>query len=665
MCGISVVCEHAAASVVLDRLRSMHARVAHRGPDGEGWLAIDDEWHPIVAPTEDALRAAVGTRHVRIAAAFRWLRIQDLHPSSGQPMGSASGETWVLFNGEIYNHLAIRRELTSQGRTFRTNSDTEALLVAYEHWGTECFSHLDGMWGAVIVDTRRRSIVVARDRFGIRPLFYRAEGRTEERVDAPRLLLGSEAKQVACPAEGPPAVNRDAVFDFLWGRRLDCEDTYFDGVRAVPPASWARITFDPDPAALTSSSFRRYWHLREPEYTGAVVPATLTEATERLDALLQDAVAGQSVAAVTLGALLSGGLDSSIVSALMVAARRHTADHSWLISVTQDSATGELDERPYMRAVAAAVAGDDVTAVEAPLDTPWVESWMDKATWHQEEPLGGIALVAQCRAYHAAAAHGVRVVLEGTGADEIFAGYPRHQFTMMRDHLQRRRVVAAAREFGAALTGDRAFRTWFRDTTGAALRRRVTRGMSRARRPVWMRADATSGLKEKWVSVEVRPSSLSALQAMQWQDLLRGNVPAVLAIADRNAMAHSIESRVPYLDHRVVELGFWLRDTWKTTAGDRKIVLREVARKRVPPIVAERRARIGFGMPIGDWMRGSLRSTLLETVHSQEVTRSSLFEPSGTQHFVTDFLEARHQDMASVWRIFALARWMRVYGAAV
>ena len=189
MCGISVVCEFGRASATIDMLRSMHSRVAHRGPDGEGWLAIDADWTTTVTTSEQALRNIVGDRILRVGAAFRWLRIQSDYPAGRQPMGSAAEDLWLLFNGEIYNHQELREELVADGLEFRTRSDTEALLVAYQRWGPSCFERLNGMWGAIIIDTRRRTITVSRDRFGIRPLFYR--------LTPDRLLIGSEAKQLA------------------------------------------------------------------------------------------------------------------------------------------------------------------------------------------------------------------------------------------------------------------------------------------------------------------------------------------------------------------------------------------------------------------------------------------------------------------------------------
>ena len=653
MCGISVVWQRAAAPPILDRLASMHERIAHRGPDGEGWLAVGEDWTTTVTATVGELRGVLGDRAIRLAAAFRWLRIQDTNPASCQPMGSVSGETWVLFNGEIYNHLDLRRELTAQGRTFKTRSDTEALLVAYEHWGDECFERLNGMWGAVIIDTGRRSITISRDRFGIRPLFYR--------LDSDRLLLGSEAKQLTGFGDERPRLNRTALIGSVLGRRIAIGETFFDDVFPLPAASCATLSLEQAPASLQP---RLYWSLDGRGPSNASGAMSLSDASARLQDLLEDSIALQSVAAVPVGVLLSGGLDSSVVSALMVRARRAMGQHSSLVSVTLNDPTTELDERPYMRAMAGALAGDNVTATEWPMTASWLEASMDKVTWHQEEPVAGVAVVAHYHAFHAAAAEGLRVVLEGTGSDELFAGYPRHQLARIRQHVRNRDWLNGARELAGAWRGDQVFGPWFVEQVRTVVRHRLHLGPSSSR-PEWIAPAAyTNGRDQRSVSPDSQEgrSELSLLAQMSYADITRGNVPAVLGIADRNAMAHSVESRVPYLDHRVVEYGFGLPDDFKTWRGGQKIVLRDVARRTLPTMVAERRARIGFGMPIRDWMRGPLRPVIVDTVHGPEVARGDVFDAGKTRRFVSGFLNGEHDDVAAVWRIFATARWLRMYG---
>lgn len=648
MCGISVVCESGPAPATIDRLRSMHALVAHRGPDGEGWLAVDPDWRITVTRTEDALRHAVGEGPILAAAAFRWLCIQNADPSSNQPMSTAAGDVWALFNGEIYNHDELRRILIAEGRTFRTRSDTETLIVAYQHWGADGFTRLNGMWAAVIVDRRRRSITVSRDRLGIRPLFYR--------LDAGRVLFGSEAKQLAGMDGGRARADIHAVSGFLSGRRPPPDGTYFTGVRAVPAATHA--TFPLNGRAPASLEFTPYWRL-EPAASRSQAAPSLAEASARLDRLLTDAVGLQSVAAVPVGALLSGGLDSSVLAAVLVDARRRAGQSSSLVSLTPAGATGVLDERPFMHAMATALAGADVTAIESSLDAAGVAASIDRVTWHQEEPLQGVALIGQYHAFRAAADHGVRVVLDGTGADELFGGYPRHQWARLLGHIGDGRWWAGTREFSDAWRRGEAFREWFMEVAALSVRRRFNRWVS-ADRPAWIHRDlpaprGLSGLRRG------PTSQLSRLSRMTLTDLTIGNVPAVLGIGDRNAMAHSVESRVPYLDHRLVEFAFGLPDQFKTCGGEVKIVLRDVAKRRLPRLVAERRGRIGFGMPIVDWMRQSLRPSILDAVDSADVAASGVFDRTRAQRFVTDFLQGRHQDVGAVWRIYALARWLDVY----
>ena len=249
-------------------------------------------------------------------------------------------------------------------------------------------------------------------------------------------------------------------------------------MRAVPTAAWATVSLeDAAPGVLR---FNPYWKLDQPASPTDASTCSLASATAELAQLLHDSIALQSVAAVPVGALLSGGLDSSVLSGLLVEARRRLGQTSSLVSVTAEDATGALDERPYMRAMARTLAGDDVTAIESSLDPAWVEASMDKVTWHQEEPLPGVALVAHYHAYHAAAAHGLRVVLEGTGSDELFAGYPRHQMARIQEHVHRREWVKGIRELAGPAGRPGVFGPWFRDVARAGV---TTAGCASEPRP--------------------------------------------------------------------------------------------------------------------------------------------------------------------------------------
>src|SRR3954447_15177296 len=231
MCGISVLLDPIASPRSVARLLAMHGVIRHRGPDGEGFLLCDDQGSVTHVTRPDALNGA--TAVPRVGFAFRRLKICDLSTAADQPMGSADGKTWVVFNGEIYNFRELRRELEARGHTFRTSGDTEVVLAAFEEWGERCFEHLDGMWAIVILDLNRNRLVVSRDRFGIKPLYWMID-------QSGALLLASEIKQLLGATEGERLrSNRPLIMAFLRGVRYPTlEETFFQGVRSVPPASW-------------------------------------------------------------------------------------------------------------------------------------------------------------------------------------------------------------------------------------------------------------------------------------------------------------------------------------------------------------------------------------------------------------------------------------------
>jgi asparagine synthase (glutamine-hydrolysing) len=228
----------------------------------------------------------------------------------------------------------------------------------------------------------------------------------------------------------------------------------------------------------------------------------------------------------------------------------------------------------------------------------------------------------------------------------------------IRDHFGRRELIAGARELTGALRHDgEVFGPWLRDFVSQTVRRRV--GSRAAARPGWMARNLPPA--EGAPAPDGAAAGLSALARMSRADLTSGNIPAVLALTDRNAMAHSVESRVPFLDHRIVEFGLALPDRFKASRGARKVVLRDLARRRLPAVIAGRGGRIGFGMPLAEWLRGPLRPGVLETVTGPGVMSHTVFDAGATLRFVTDFLDGRHEDAASVWRIVAVARWLQKF----
>src|SRR4051794_9491911 len=426
MCGLSAIVEFGPVGV-LPFLLQMHDQIAHRGPDGEGFAIWNAAMQGIVTRSRDELIQSAPAEP-RIAAAFRWLKIQDPHESAAQPMLSPDGSTCLLFNGEIYNFGEIRAELQKLGHRFASVGDTEIILAAYAEWGLDCFKRLNGMWAIILINLRDQKIIISRDRFGIKPLFYHFSSN--------RLVIASEIKQII--AAGVPAnANRSAVARFIRGIRPQRpEETFFDKVYAQPAGTYAELSLVSAPSEI---SFDPYWQF-EPVLRSPT--PSLAEAASELEQLLRQSVSEHMLGRAALGHLISGGLDSSVLAALAVPVYARRGQRGVGASMVLERNTPH-DESVYIDEVSKAL---DFRSCRSTLTPAWLKANMARATWTQEEPLAGIAVAAQFLAYETAGLQGVRVVLDGQGSDELFAGYPLHQLVALTDWLPRGSLRQVLRE---------------------------------------------------------------------------------------------------------------------------------------------------------------------------------------------------------------------------
>jgi asparagine synthase (glutamine-hydrolysing) len=647
MCGISALVDRSAPADGLETLVRMHAPIRHRGPDGEGFLLVD----PAVGAQRlsSAYEAAPPSR-LLAGLAFRRLKILDLTEAAAQPMASPDRALWIAFNGEIYNFRELRGELQARGREFRSSGDTEVALAAFEAWGEGCLERLDGMWAMVILDLRRRRLFASRDRFGIKPLYWAARG--------PRLLLASEIKQILAADRERPRANRGLVARYLRGRRLPClEETFFEGVRAVPPATWFEVPFDGGP--MEAPPFRRYWDLadhycRDPHPP----PHAYDHALARFRSILGDAVASHDLADVTVGSLLSGGLDSSTLVGLQsgISAARGRALPTF--SFGFPGAPAELDELRYVDAV---LERYPLPSHRTSYDAAWVAANAPAVVRAMEEPPLSLAALAQYRVFQLCREHGATVVLDGQGADEIFAGYGYHQRALLADRLRKGRLREFLRELRAlerahsvgpfAVAADLVLRPAARRLAGQD--GVVDEGFG---------ADGRSPEMEEALRDHGRDAS--AVNRRLHYDVRWGNVKVILDYGDKNAMAHSIEARVPYFDRRLVEFAFSLPDDYKVDGSQRKRILRDVARSLLPPSVTERRERLGFAVPDGPLI-GELWPRMKEVVQDQAFLTSPCFDRRRLASFVEGFDPARGPDRQAGWRLYALGLWTRQLGASI
>ncbi len=643
MCGISAVLDFEPRQASSVDLRRMHDLQRHRGPDGEGCLLVG----PSGAPLRIAHAPSEGHagRSWRLCLAVRRLRIQDPDPRADQPYASPDGTLWIALNGEIYNFRELRGELEGHGFAFRTRGDTETALAAYQHWGASAFGRFDGMWALLIVDLRRRRLVVCRDRMGIKPLFYA--------VEPGRWLIASEPQAVAAVQRDGPRIDPLRFPEFLRGLPPGTPDrSYFEGVHPVPAGCFFEIELDHE---TREPRLQAFWSL--PRAAPGEAPP-FEQAAEQFGDLLRRAVDRQAVADVKVGTLLSGGIDSSTLTCLLALTRRGSP----AFSIAYDDL--RFDESAYGDEVLRACGADGHRVLVTPA-LAW--SLTDTVIRAQGQPLLGWELTAYHAVYGLAREHGATVVLDGQGPDEMLGGYAFHESAALREPLARLRLVSFLRGLSAAARhGGTSIATALRVHVLAPARQGLRRRL-RPSRSAWLASPNGPGsadtppLPAEYEGL-AHPSKLNRLL---YRDFRLTNLPTVLLLQDRSAMAHSVESRVPYLDHRIVELCFSLPAAYKYQAGVRKRLLYAAARGRVPRAVLERREKRGLGIDHRWFPLRSYAEPLREMSRARRMRELPWVRGDRLAPFVDSYLAGRHDDALAVWRLYTAWRWLEAFEPAL
>jgi len=584
-----------------------------------------------------------------VIAAVRRLRISDLRPIADQPLVPADQRCWVMLNGAIYNFRELADELTAAGHCFRTGSDTEVVMKAYRQWGTSCFEKFNGMWAILIVDLDRRVLIGSRDRIGIKPLYYA--------LDHKRLLFASEPWAIAQVQTGGPAIGTPRFFEFLSGYPPQSAAlSFFRGVHPVPAATWFEVQLHGE--ALAAPRFRPYWSLADYRSNGAPT-MSFPEAAERFRELLKMSVAAQSLADVKVGSLMSGGFDSPTIVMLWseLAAARGSQRPDTLSIAWDDPG---MSERPNIEAIAAKAGSDSHILQLSPRD---VWSAVDDVVKAQRQPLLGQELIAQNHVYRLAREQGDTVVMDGNGLDEVQAGLPYYEMEMALERLLKLQVIDLIKELHCiARNYGRSYYNVVLSYVVAPLRRHLRQGRILPSCP-WLDERACDTADPDWISSRTRESGRdhSLLNQMLYRDTRHTNVPAVLMYSDRNAMAHSVEARFPYLDHRIVELCFSLPASYKVGFGRRKRLLFETAKQYLPASVLEGRKKMLVLM--SNWMplRGEHAEAMREAARSPSLAALPYVDGGQLQTFVDDYLAGRHDNGYAVWRIYTASRWMDLF----
>jgi asparagine synthase (glutamine-hydrolysing) len=642
MCGITGFWQMAggAPEEMSRRVARMADSLKHRGPDDHG-IWFDAE--------------------AGIALGHRRLSIIDLSPAGHQPMISADGRFVIVYNGEVYSHEEMRPELAERGIRFRGHSDTEVMLESFAAFGVETtLPRLIGMFAIALWDRRKRTLTLIRDRLGIKPLYWTQRDGL--------FLFGSELKALrACPGFAPQ-IDRAAVAAFLRHNYVPAPHTIYQDVHKLEPGCVLTL-----PAGGTPK-ISRFWDARKIALRGHAQPhlGSDEELTDQLETLLQDAVGRRMIADVPLGAFLSGGVDSSTVVALM-----QRANTGAVKTFTIGFDIAGFDESSHARAIAQHLGTQHtemtVTAREA-LDTiPKLADWYD-------EPFADSSQIPTFLVSMMTRQH-VTVALSGDGGDELFAGYNRYMWaqkiwravSLLPRPLRRAAaavVTAVAPErwtrWGSALPktsrlpqfGDKLYKIAAlldaEDADALYLRlithwepANVMPGMPEARGILW---DAT-----------VRKNFPELLDRMQFLDLVTYLPDDILTKVDRASMAVALEARVPLIDHRVVEFAWRLPRRMKIRDGQSKWLLRRVLYRHVPRELIER-PKMGFGVPLGDWLRGPLRDWAEHLLDERRLREAGLVDAPLVRRYWSEHLEGRRNWQYLLWDVLMLEAWRERWG---
>jgi asparagine synthase (glutamine-hydrolysing) len=629
MCGIAGILEFGAeARVDPGVLRRMCDVMAHRGPDDDGFFIQG-----------------------KIGLGMRRLSIVDL--STGhQPIGNEDGTLWIVFNGEIYNHRALRERLITRGHQFRTQSDTESIVHLYEEYGTNCVEHLRGMFAFAIWDVKQQSLFVARDRLGIKPLYYRLTPKS--------FIFGSEIKVLLAYPGATPELNRGALPEFLSFGYLSGDESFYNGVRKLMPGHRLEIDQRGNPHV------EQYWDL-------ALTPEEKTHDEEfyvkSYRELLEGAVESHLMSDVPLGVFLSGGLDSSAVAALMTRIRREPVE---TFSVGYSEQT--YSELPYARTMA-----QHLNSVHHEVFVSREDFFgaLPNLIWHEDEPIvwpSSVSLffVAQL------ARERVKVVLTGEGSDETLAGYSRYAFILKNtafDRFYRGLVPSGVR---SSVRDFIATSSWI----NASARRKLSHTFLGRDGESWasfyfdnffsafnqrdqsdlladdFRDEILTGSAYRNVLGYWEKSSGELLQRLLYTDI-KTYLVELLMKQDNMSMAASIESRVPFLDHVLVEWATRVPASVQIQGPSGKWILKKAMEDLLPPSIINRR-KLGFPTPWSGWLGGSQLDSIEQLLLESRTMNRGLLKRAAVERLFREHRAQYRDHYDRIWRLLNLELWHRV-----
>jgi asparagine synthase (glutamine-hydrolysing) len=657
MCGIAGICalgEGISPSAIGPAIEA----IRHRGPDDEGYIAYDTTTRSVArfrgsdSLTKQFPHIRSAQRESRgVVFGHRRLSIIDPTLSGHQPMSYDDGRYWIVYNGEIYNYVELRRVLETMGYAFSTATDTEVILASYAEWGCACLSRFIGMWSFALLDTETQVVFMARDRFGVKPFYYAWDGRT--------FAFASEIKALLRLTWVKPTLNEAKAYDFLmWGILRSSQETFFNGISELELSHC--LTLDLRTATLVDS---QYYSLPSTDDTGRFEARQFTAYVQGVRERLRQAVQIRLRADVPVGSCLSGGIDSSAIVCGIADTLRdqhlpHVGDAVRVFTACYEDQ--QVDERRYAAEVVRTTGSQWLQTFPTGNDF-WRD--LDRVIDAQDEPFGGPSIYAQYRVMRLAKESGVSVLLDGQGGDELFAGYPSCYAPFFLELVERGSWAEAFGQWNGlsnAPIGRRAL-------LGQLVTHLAIRELPSALRGLMARQIMGEGrfLERDFINRHLKRDRQLAerasvsLNTFSSQLLTTYSLPLLLRHEDRNSMAWSIEARTPFVDdHPLTEYVTAIPSVFKIRNGWSKALLREAMRPALPAAIYSRRDKLGFATPESAWLR-LLDEDLLRTVcgDSRFVNWEALRES-----LPMIALRSSKRTVYNVWRLLIFSVWRQRFG---
>jgi len=641
MCGFVAIYKNSEKPLSPNTLEAMTNTLVHRGPDDYGFVFINRDNSSFWKSSRPEAMTGPG-----VALGHRRLSILDLSDAGRQPFSSNDKQFWIAYNGEIYNYVEIREELKGSGFRFDTSTDTEVLLAAYQHWGVECFNRFNGMWSLVIWDNYRKQLVACRDRFGIKPLYSCRIGND--------WFFASEIKALLQHPDINPQPDSSSVFNFLFGDGMpDPGNTFFSGINEIRPGQYITLT---QGKCINSC----YWKLPR---TFIKRRRTPDSAAEELFSLLGDAVKLRLRSDVKVGTMLSGGLDSTSVISLIKRlldsnsdARRVVGDQLHAFNAGFPGLS--IDENRNVTEISDKL--DLAAHIVYPMDEDDALDLFDTANFHMEAPFHNSVPMVHTLLMKKARSTGVKVVLNGHGADELFAGYPsEYSSPALYDMLTGLRWGQAYHQING-----------YHRNYGLGRKKVLLRAFNKSL-PDWNRLSSNYKIDPIYPPDMVRehqnpPGKMPLMNRLEQRlraDFSRAILPRWLHMEDKISMASSIEARLPFLDYRIVEFAFSLDNSLKIRNGTTKYVLRKAMHNFLPGKILQDNRKLPFSGPERFWLTGSLKDTLVSSFLTSTPLVGDYLNNGALREKISGYIsgESPTTNDRQIWRIFNTEMWLRKY----